>query len=38
MSICEAEVSGRLKPGMTVLVSAFGGGLTWASGIIRWGK
>lgn len=36
ISICEAIDAGRLKPGMKVLVSAFGGGLTWASGVIYW--
>lgn len=36
ISICEAVEQGRLKPGMTVLTSVFGGGLTWASGIIHW--
>jgi 3-oxoacyl-[acyl-carrier-protein] synthase-3 len=38
ISICEAVEGGRLQPGMKVLVSAFGGGLTWASGIIYWGE
>jgi 3-oxoacyl-[acyl-carrier-protein] synthase-3 len=36
ISMCEAIDAGRLKPGMKVLVSAFGGGLTWASGVIYW--
>ncbi len=36
ISMCEAIECGRLKPGMKVLVSAFGGGLTWASGVIFW--
>jgi 3-oxoacyl-[acyl-carrier-protein] synthase-3 len=36
ISICEAVESGRLKRGMKLLVSAFGGGLTWASGVIYW--
>lgn len=28
--------SGQIKPGQTVLITTFGGGLTWAGGIIRW--
>lgn len=36
ISICEAVEQGRLQPGMKVLTSVFGGGLTWASGIIHW--
>jgi 3-oxoacyl-[acyl-carrier-protein] synthase-3 len=27
---------GRVKPGHLVLLCAFGGGLTWASSLIRW--
>lgn len=36
ISICEAVAQGRLRPGMKVLVSVFGGGVTWVSGIIYW--
>ena len=28
----------RLKPGDYVLLTAFGGGLTWASSVVRWGR
>ncbi len=27
---------GRIQPGHTVLMTAFGGGLTWAAGLLRW--
>jgi 3-oxoacyl-[acyl-carrier-protein] synthase-3 len=27
---------GRIRPGQLVLMTAFGGGLTWASGLMRW--
>jgi 3-oxoacyl-[acyl-carrier-protein] synthase-3 len=36
ISICEAVEAGRLQRGMKVLVSAFGGGITYASGVIYW--
>lgn len=32
-----AREDGRLRPGAKVLLSAFGGGLTWGSGVIEWG-
>jgi len=31
-----AARSGRLRSGMTVLLTGFGAGLTWASSVIRW--
>ncbi len=34
--LAEAEASGRLKPGMTVALAAFGSGFTWGSALIRW--
>ncbi len=37
ISICEAVASGRLQPGMRLLLTAFGSGLTWASGVVYWG-
>ncbi len=36
MALGEAEASGRLKPGMLVLLVAFGAGFTWGSAVIRW--
>ena len=34
LSVAEAE--GRLHPGDTVLLAAFGGGFTWGATIVRW--
>lgn len=34
--LAEAERSGKLKPGMTVAMAAFGSGFTWGSAIIKW--
>lgn len=36
LSVAEAE--GRLHPGDTVLLAAFGGGFTWGGTIVRWGS
>lgn len=36
LALDEAVRSGRLTPGMTVLMVAFGGGFTWASALVRW--
>jgi 3-oxoacyl-[acyl-carrier-protein] synthase-3 len=36
MALADAEASGRLKPGMLVLLVAFGAGFTWGSAVIRW--
>ncbi|MDO9091227.1 MAG: beta-ketoacyl-ACP synthase III [Rubrivivax sp.] len=32
----EYTQDGRIQPGHTVLMTAFGGGLTWAAGLLRW--
>lgn len=37
IGLVEAVEAGRLKAGDHVLVTAFGGGLTWGSAVIRWG-
>jgi 3-oxoacyl-[acyl-carrier-protein] synthase-3 len=37
IGLVEAAEQGRLKAGDHVLVTAFGGGLTWGSAVIRWG-
>jgi 3-oxoacyl-[acyl-carrier-protein] synthase-3 len=37
IALVEAAEQGRIKTGDYVLLTAFGGGLTWASSIIRWG-
>ena len=36
MALVDAEASGRLKPGMLVLLVAFGAGFTWGSTVVRW--
>lgn len=36
IAIDQARAEGRLKEGDTLLLAAFGGGLTWASAMIRW--
>jgi len=36
LALDEAVRSGRLSPGMHVLMVAFGGGFTWASALVRW--
>ena len=34
----EAHGDGRLEDGSTVLLAAFGAGLTWGAGIVEWGE
>ena len=36
IAIDDAVHSGRLVPGMTVLLTGFGAGLTWGSAVVRW--
>lgn len=36
ISLVEAEEAGTLKPGMNIVLVAFGGGLTWAAGVVNW--
>lgn len=36
IALADAAISGRLKPGMKVLVCAFGAGLSWGSAILEW--
>lgn len=36
MALAHAEATGRLKPGIVVLLVAFGAGFTWGSAVIRW--
>jgi 3-oxoacyl-[acyl-carrier-protein] synthase-3 len=36
MALADAEASGRLKPGMIVLLVAFGAGFTWGAAVLRW--
>jgi 3-oxoacyl-[acyl-carrier-protein] synthase III len=37
LALREAEAEGRLRPGSTVLLGAFGAGLTWAATVVQWG-
>jgi 3-oxoacyl-[acyl-carrier-protein] synthase-3 len=37
IALREAELSGRLNAGDTVLVAAFGAGWVWGAGIVEWG-
>jgi 3-oxoacyl-[acyl-carrier-protein] synthase-3 len=37
IALVEAAQQGRIKDGDSILLTAFGGGLTWASAVIRWG-
>lgn len=38
VAICEAVSQGRISAGHYMLLTAFGGGLTWASAVVRWGR
>jgi 3-oxoacyl-[acyl-carrier-protein] synthase-3 len=38
VALVEALEEGRVKPGSLILMPGFGGGLTWASLLVRWGK
>ena len=37
LALADALETGRLRPGSLVLLSGFGGGMTWASAVLRWG-
>ncbi len=37
IALCEALEAGRVKPGMHILIAAFGAGLTWGATLIKWG-
>jgi 3-oxoacyl-[acyl-carrier-protein] synthase-3 len=37
VALVEALDAGRVKPGSLMLMPGFGGGLTWASLLVRWG-
>jgi 3-oxoacyl-[acyl-carrier-protein] synthase-3 len=38
VALVEALKEGRVKPGSTILMPGFGGGLTWASLLVKWGQ
>ncbi len=37
LALADALETGLLQPGARVLMSGFGGGMTWASAVLRWG-
>lgn len=37
MALSDAVNTGRVRPGDLVVLTAFGGGVTWASAVLRWG-
>ncbi len=38
IALTEALEAGRISPGDTIVFAAFGGGLSWAAGVYRWGE
>jgi 3-oxoacyl-[acyl-carrier-protein] synthase-3 len=38
IALVEALEEGRIRDGMNVVMVAFGGGLTWAAAVVRWGQ
>ncbi len=36
LALAQAEVEGRLKPGDTVALAAFGAGFAWGAGVMTW--
>jgi 3-oxoacyl-[acyl-carrier-protein] synthase-3 len=36
IAMCEAYSEGRIKKGDTIVMTGFGGGLTWASVLMEW--
>lgn len=38
LALVEAVAQGRVKDGDNLLLTAFGGGLTWGSCVVRWGR
>lgn len=36
MALAHAEAAGRLRPGLTILLTGFGAGLTYAGMVMRW--
>ena len=37
LALADALDTGRLTEGANVLLTGFGGGMTWASAVLRWG-
>jgi 3-oxoacyl-[acyl-carrier-protein] synthase-3 len=38
MALADAASAGRIRPGDVVVMTAFGGGVTWATAVFRWGE
>jgi 3-oxoacyl-[acyl-carrier-protein] synthase-3 len=38
IALCEADAAGRLHDGDYLLMTACGGGLTWGSAVVKWGR
>lgn len=38
IALTEALEEGRVAPGSNIVFAAFGAGLTWAAGVVRWGQ
>lgn len=38
IALCEAIEQGRVRPGATILMTAFGAGLTWGALLLKWGE
>ena len=38
LALEDARLAGRLEPGATVLLAAFGAGLTWGATVVEWGR
>lgn len=38
IALCEALEEGRVQPGDNIMTAAFGAGLTWGAGYIKWGN
>ena len=38
VALCEALEEARIRPGATLLLTGFGGGLTWCAHLVRWGQ
>jgi len=36
IALDEAVKNGRITPGMTIMLVAFGAGFTWASTVVKW--
>ena len=38
IALTEALEEGKIKPGANLVFAAFGGGVTWGAGVVKWGK